>query len=47
MYQYLQVYGKEPQKAIEISHLLQAAQRTLNQIVAWKGAPVIVDENVN
>ena len=47
MYQYLQVYGREPQKAKEISHLLQAAQRTFNQIVAWKGPPVIIDENVN
>ena len=47
MYQYLQVYGREPQKAKEISHLLQAAQRTLNQIVAWKDRPVIIDENVN
>ena len=27
--------------------MLQAAQRTLNQIEAWKGPPVIVDENVN
>ena len=47
MYQYIQVYRSEPQKAKEISHFLQAAQRTLNQIVAWKGPPVIVDENVN
>ena len=47
MCQYMQAYRSEPQKAQEISHLLQAAQRTLNQMVAWKGPLVIVDENVN
>ena len=31
MCQYMQAYRNEPQKAQEISHLLQAAQRTLNQ----------------
>ena len=31
MCQYMQTYRSEPQKAKEISHLLQASQRTLNQ----------------
>ena len=43
----MQVYKQEPKKAEEISQLLQAAQRTLNQIVAWEGPPVVVDENMN
>ena len=47
MCEYMQVYKQEPKKVEEISQLLQAAQRTLNQIVAWEGPPVVVDENVN
>ena len=47
MCEYMQVYKHEPKKAEEISQLLKAAQRTLNQIVAWEGSPVVIDENVN